>query len=100
MTSSHGRAAENPQVLTRLADILARAWDPAATVRDALRGGGGFYREQALMIAGMLAADAQATEVQRYLRQLEQQAALPATLHPNDARHAIALELWEAARSS
>ena len=45
----------------------------------------------------LLSAGARATEVQRYLRQLEQQV-LPATLHPNEARHAIATALWRAAR--
>ena len=100
MTTSPARAAEDPEVLERLADILAGEWDPAGAVRDALRGGDGFYREQAIIVAVMVAADARATEVQRYLRQLEQRAALPATLHANDARHAIALVLWGAARGS
>ena len=66
-------------------------------VRDALHGGATFYRDQAITVAGMLAAEARETEVQRYLRQLEQQA-LPTTLHPLEARHAIAVALWRVAR--
>ncbi len=38
-----------------------------------------------------------ATEVQRYLRQLEQKV-LPVTLHSVEARHAIAVALWRVAR--
>ena len=92
-----GRAVEDPAILARLAAILQADWDPAGVVREALRGGSTFYDDQALLVAGMLAADAHENEVQRYLRQLEQQAASP-TLHPVEARHAIAVALWRAAR--
>ncbi len=44
----------------------------------------------------MLWADAREVEVQAYLRRLEQQA-LPATIHPIEARLAIAAALWRAA---
>ena len=37
------------------------------------------------------------TEVQRYLRQLEQQA-LPTTAHPIEVRHELAATLWRVAR--
>ena len=45
----------------------------------------------------MLSAGARETEVQRYLRQLEQKV-LPVTLHSVEARHAIAVALWRVAR--
>jgi|SRR5215208_4895940 len=99
MAADYWRAVEDPATVARIADILAREWDPAAVVRDALGGGRDFYREQAVVVAGMLSAGARETEVQRYLRQLEQQA-LPQTLHPIDVRHGIALTLWRAARGS
>lgn len=89
---------DDPAVVRRIAEILQLQWDPAGAVRDALGGGDSFYRQQGIIVAGMLAAEARETEVQRYLRQLEQQA-LPATLHPMEARHAIAVALWRAARS-
>ena len=92
-----GRAVEDPSIVGRIAEILEQEWDPKAEVRDALRGGEDFYRQHATVVAGMLSANARETEVQRYLRQLEQQA-LPATLHSADARHAIALTAWRAAR--
>lgn len=92
-----GRAAETPQILARLAAILAADWDPAGSVRVALQGGPTFYADHALIIAGMLAADAHENEVQRYLRQIEQRAG-PITLHPAEVRHAIAVALWRAAR--
>src|SRR5689334_22192720 len=92
-----GRAVEDPSIVARIAEILAQAWDPNAVVRRALRGGDEFYREHAVVVAGMLSADARETEVQRYLRQLEQQAG-PATLHPAEARHEIALTMWRLAR--
>ena len=92
-----GRAAEDPTILARLASILASEWDPAGLVRDALQGGPTFYADQAILVAGMLAADAHENEVQRYLRQLEQQVG-SSTLHPADERHAIAVALWRAAR--
>ena len=90
-------ALNDPEVLGRITEILRTQWDPAGAVRDALGGGESFHREQAIVVTGMLAAEARETEVQRYLRQVEQQA-LPATLHPMEARHAIAVALWRAAR--
>jgi len=92
-----GRAVEDRAIITRLAEILASQWDAAGVVRDALHGGASFYHDQAIVVAGMLSADARETEVQRYLRQLEQQAG-PATLHSAEARHAISVSLWRAAR--
>ena len=84
-------------ILARIADILEQRWDPSGAIRDGLASGSAFYREQALIVAGMLAAEARDTEVQRYLRQLEQQA-LPTTAHPMEARHEIAVALWRVAR--
>jgi hypothetical protein len=92
-----GRAVEDPAIVDRIAAILAAEWDSAGIVRDALRGESEFYREHAVLIAGMLSADAREMEVQRYLRQLEQKAG-PTTLHPAEARHQIAVALWRAAR--
>ncbi len=91
-----GRAVEDPNIIDRIATILATEWDPAGAVRDTLHGGALFYREQAVIIAGMLSADAHENEVQRYLRRLEQQAG--PTLHPAETRHQIAVALWRAAR--
>lgn len=54
--------------------------------------------EDSAIVARMLTAAARETEVQRYLRQLEQQAVSP-TLHSNDARHAIAESLTRAVQS-
>lgn len=93
-----GRAVEDAGIVARIAEILERQWDPDGVVRSALHGESDFYREQAIVVAGMLSADARETEVQRYLRQLEQQAG-PTTLHPAEARHEIALATWRAARS-
>jgi hypothetical protein len=90
-------ALDDPAVVGRIAEILQRQWDPAGAVRDALGGDAAYYREQAIVVTGMLAAEARETEVQRYLRQVEQQA-LPMTLHPMEARHAIADALWRVAR--
>ena len=90
-------ALNDPILVARIAEILQIRWDPTGAVRDALGGGDSFYRDQAIVVTGMLAAEARDTEVQRYLRQVEQQA-LPATLHPMEARHAIAVALWRAAR--
>ncbi|HEX2781901.1 MAG TPA: hypothetical protein VHM30_20505, partial [Gemmatimonadaceae bacterium] len=70
-------------IVARIAAILREQWDPSGVVRGALQGGDDFYRDQAVVVAGMLSADARETEVQRYLRQLEQQVG-PATLHPAD----------------
>jgi len=92
-----GRAVEDPAIVARIAAILETLWDPAAVVRSALKGADDFYREQAVVVAGMLSADARETEVQRHLRQLEQQAG-PATVQPAEARHAIAVAAWRAAR--
>ena len=80
-----------------IAEILHQQWDPAGVVRAALRGGETFYRDQAITVVGMLSAEARETEVQRYLRRLEQQAQ-PTTLHAVEARHAIAVALWRVAR--
>jgi hypothetical protein len=91
------RAVEDPAIVDRIAAILAAEWDPAGIIRDALRGEPEFYREHAVLIAGMLSADAREMEVQRYLRQLEQEVG-PTTLHPAEARHQIAVALWRAAR--
>ena len=92
-----GRAVEDPVIVARIAAILEEQWDLGAAVRTGLHAGNDFYREQARVVAGMLSANARETEVQRYLRQLEQQA-LPSTLHSNDERHAIAVAAWRAAR--
>ena len=88
---------DDPTVMDRITEILQVQWDPAGAVRDALGGSDSFYRDQAILVTGMLAAEARETEVQRYLRQVEQRA-LPATLHPMEARHAIAVALWRVAR--
>jgi endonuclease III len=72
-----GRAVEDPAIIARIAEILEQQWDPHGVVRDGLRGEPDFYRAQATIVAGMLSADARDTEVQRYLRQLEEEA-LPA----------------------
>jgi hypothetical protein len=93
-----GRAVEDPVIIARIVEILEQQWDPNGVIRDGLRGDADFYRSQAIVVAGMLSANARETEVQRYLRQLEQEA-LPATLHPAEARHAIAVAAWRAARS-
>jgi len=93
------RAVEDPAIVDRIAAILATEWDTAGTIRDALRGSPEFNREHANTVAGMLSADARDTEVLRYLRQLEQQAA-PTTLHPAEARHQIAVTLWRVAHNA
>jgi hypothetical protein len=90
-------AVSDAAILARIADILEQRWDPSGAIRDGLSGGSAFYREQALIVAGMLAAEARATEVQRYLRQLEQRA-LPTTAHSMEARHEVAVALWKLAR--
>lgn len=93
----YGRAPEDSAILDRMATILEREWDPAGVIQQA-SGDATFYRQQAAIIAGMLAADARETEVQGYLRRLEL-AAGPSTLHPAETRHGIAVALWRAARS-
>lgn len=93
----YGRAAEDPTILNHIATILERDWDPESVIQQA-SGDATFYRGQAAIIAGMLAADARETEVQGYLRRLEL-AAGPRTLHPAEIRHGIAVALWRAARS-
>jgi len=97
--TDYSRAVETPETVARLAEILRTQWDPDGVVRDGMHAGSEFHREQAVTIAGMLAADARDLEVQRYLRQIEQKA-LPTTLHPIEARHAIAAALWRAARGA
>jgi hypothetical protein len=97
MATYFGRAVEDPTIVARLTQLLEQRWDPAGALRTALRRGTDFYREQAVVIAGMLSANARETEVQRYLRQLEQQA-LPRTLHPADVRHDIAVRAWRITR--
>ena len=93
-----GRAVEDPTILARIEKILEQQWDPNGVIRDGLRAGDEYYRAQALIVAGMLSADARDTEVQRYLREQEEEA-LPATLHAAETRHAIAVATWRAARS-
>ena len=92
-----GPVRDDFHIVAQLAMIMESRWDPTGAVRDGHHGGDGFYHDQAVIVSGMLSAGARATEVQRYLRQLEQQV-LPVTLHPNEARHAIATALWRAAR--
>jgi hypothetical protein len=92
-----GHVNDDPRTVGRLAEILDARWDPSGAVRDGHRGGRDYYREQAVIVVGMLSAGARETEVQRYLRQLEQQV-LPTTLHSVEARHAIAVALWRVAR--
>lgn len=92
-----GQVRDDPHTLARLAAILESRWDPRGEVRAGHRGGEDFYRDQAVIVSGMLSAGARETEVQRYLRQLEQNV-LPGTLHPNEMRHAIAIALWRVAR--
>jgi hypothetical protein len=90
-------AVADAAILARIAAILEHRWDPGGAVRDGLSGGSTFYQEQALIVAGMLGAEARDTEVQRYLRQLEQRA-LPTTAHSMEARHELAVTLWRVAR--
>ena len=97
MTGDHHRAAEDPGLVARMGELLAREWDPAGVIRDAAAGGPDYYQEQALTIVAMLAADARETEIQRYLRQMEQ-AALGESLHSFEARRAIAVTAWSLIR--
>ena len=98
MVTYFGRAVEDPIIIARLTELLEQRWDAAGTLRAALGRGSDFYREHAVVIAGMLSANARETEVQRYLREIEQQT-LPKTLHPAHARHEIAVAAWRIARS-
>ena len=91
------RAAENSATLTAVAAVLAEQWDPAGEIRAALGSGEAFYAQHAVTIAAMLAADAQTPEIQRYLRQVEQDAR-GTSLHPFEVRRAIAETLWRVVR--
>lgn len=94
----HGRAVENPEIIAGIARILRTQWDPGGVVRRAASAGAAYYDEHAFIIAGMLSAAARDVDVQRYLRQIEQQH-LSETLHPAEVRHGIAVALWRAARA-
>ena len=94
----HGRAVETPKIVARIAMILRTHWDPNGALRSAASATDAFYDDQATIVAGMLSAAARDVDIQRYLRQLEQQH-LSRTLHPAEARHAIAVTLWQAARA-
>src|SRR5688500_11858573 len=91
------RAAESLSIRTAVAGILAEQWDPSGEIRAAAGGGEAYYADHALTLAAMLAADARTQEVQRYLRQVEQDA-LGASLHPFDARRGVAESVWRAVR--
>lgn len=97
MTGDHHRAAEDPRLVARMSELLVREWDPTGVICNAAAGGPDYYREQALTIVAMLAADARETEIQRYLRQMEQ-AALGDSLHSFEARRAIAETAWSLIR--
>ena len=97
MATPYYRAAENPAVVARMSELLAHDWDPAGAIRAAAHGGDDYYQEQAVTIVAMLAADARETELQRYLRQVEQQA-LDASLHPFEERRRIAESAWRMVR--
>ena len=88
---------DDSHITAQLAAILESRWDTGGAVKAGLAGDSDFYSEQAVIVGGMLAAGARETEVQRYLRQLEQKV-LPVTLHSVEARHAIAVALWRVAR--
>src|SRR5262249_26855216 len=62
-----GRAVEDPAIIARIITLLETQWDPGGVVRAALGGSDAFYRDHAVVVAGMLSADARDTEVQRYL---------------------------------
>ena len=94
----YGRAVEDPSIVAQVAKLLADDWDPSAEIRNALGGTADFYESEARTILGMLSADVGELEVQGYLRRREQEA-IGRTLHPIEARHAIALRAWRAARS-
>ena len=94
----YGRAVEDPEIVARVAVLLANAWDPAAEIRDALGGAADFYEAEARTLLGMLSADASELEAQGHLRRREE-AALGRTLHPAGTRHAVAVRAWRMARS-
>jgi len=91
------RAAESVAIRTAVTGVLATQWDPAGEIRAAASGGEAYYADHALTLAAMLAADARTPEIQRYLRQVEQDA-LGESLHPFDARRGIAEAVWRAVR--
>ena len=91
------RAAESLEIRTAVAAVLSAQWDPAGEIRAAAEGGEAYYAEHALTLAGMLAADARTQEVQRYLRQVEQEV-LGASLHPFEVRRVIAEAVWRVVR--
>ena len=91
------RVNDDSRTTAQLTAILESRWDIRGAVKAGYSGGSEFYREQAVIVGGMLSAGARETEVQRYLRQLEQKV-LPVTLHSVEARHAIAVALWRVAR--
>jgi hypothetical protein len=95
--ANSGQVNDDPRTTAQLAAILEDRWDIGSAVKAGHSAGGDFYREQAVIVSAMLSAGARETEVQRYLRQLEQKV-LPVTLHSAEARHAIAVALWRVAR--
>lgn len=97
LMAKFGRVNVDLRTTAQLAAILEDRWDVGGAVKAGHSGGNDFYDQQSVIVVGMLAAGARETEVQRYLRQLEQKV-LPVTLHPVEARHAIAVALWRVAR--
>jgi hypothetical protein len=95
--NDYRRADANPAIIDAVAAILARQWDPDGEIARAADAGTTWYAEHALTVVAMLAADAQATEIQRYLRQVEQQVLGP-SLHPFELRREIAETIWRAVR--
>src|SRR5687768_9484567 len=91
------RAAESFAIRTAVAGVLAEQWDPAGEIRAAAGGGEAYYADHAMTLAAMLAADARTQEVQRYLRQVEQDV-LGASLHPFDTRRGVAEAVWRVVR--
>lgn len=96
MAPSYRRATEDRALVEQVSQLLAREWDPDGAVRDAASGGD-YYGTLALTVVAMLAADARETEIQRYLRQAEQEA-LGQSLHPFEERRRIAEILWRVVR--
>ena len=93
----YGRSVEDPSIVAHVAKLLADEWDPHAEIRAVAGAPDDFYDNEARTILGMLSADAGELEVQGYLRRREQEM-LGRTLHPVEARHAIAVCAWRAAR--